>query len=152
MFMTKFVLTRTPTQTTPLLSQVPRNSSCPVLKVAFSGRCLLSIIPLEILVNAQKEGNDVDSLKMLSEHNMETVYDASNNLMTLLGVVQIPVALEGGRTEKLAFHISERKDCEILLGTNALRKLGVKITITSESERDELSLSCCNVQHTKGSI
>ncbi|RCN34133.1 hypothetical protein ANCCAN_20024 [Ancylostoma caninum] len=37
MFMTKFVLTRTPTPPTPLLSQVPRNSS-PVSKVAFSGR------------------------------------------------------------------------------------------------------------------
>ncbi|KIH54350.1 hypothetical protein ANCDUO_15506 [Ancylostoma duodenale] len=41
MFMTKFVLTRTPTPPTPLLSQVPRNSSSPVSKVAFSGRCIL---------------------------------------------------------------------------------------------------------------
>ncbi|KIH57157.1 hypothetical protein ANCDUO_12655, partial [Ancylostoma duodenale] len=41
MFMTKFVLTRTPTPPTPLLSQVPRNSSSPMSKVAFSGRCLL---------------------------------------------------------------------------------------------------------------
>ncbi|RCN45362.1 hypothetical protein ANCCAN_08663 [Ancylostoma caninum] len=29
MFMTKFMLTRTPTPSTPLLSQVPRNSSSP---------------------------------------------------------------------------------------------------------------------------
>ncbi|RCN38968.1 hypothetical protein ANCCAN_15099 [Ancylostoma caninum] len=41
MFMTKFTLTRTPTPPTPLLSQVPRNSSSPVSKVAFIDRCLL---------------------------------------------------------------------------------------------------------------
>ncbi|EYC13323.1 hypothetical protein Y032_0044g919 [Ancylostoma ceylanicum] len=47
MFMAKFVLTRTPTPPTPLLSQVPRNSSSPVSKVAFSGRCLLvSVSPM----------------------------------------------------------------------------------------------------------
>ncbi|RCN37334.1 hypothetical protein ANCCAN_16768 [Ancylostoma caninum] len=44
MFMTKFVLTRTPTPPTPLLSQVPRNSSSPVLKLEFSGRCLLASV------------------------------------------------------------------------------------------------------------
>ncbi|EYC17373.1 hypothetical protein Y032_0031g2433 [Ancylostoma ceylanicum] len=37
--MAKFVLTRTPTPPTPLLSQVPRNSSSPVSKVAFGGTC-----------------------------------------------------------------------------------------------------------------
>ncbi|KIH54215.1 hypothetical protein ANCDUO_15640, partial [Ancylostoma duodenale] len=47
MFETKFVLTRTPTPPTPLLSQVPRNSSSSVSKVAFSGRCLLvSVSPM----------------------------------------------------------------------------------------------------------
>ncbi|KIH65518.1 hypothetical protein ANCDUO_04161 [Ancylostoma duodenale] len=47
MFMAKFVLTRTPTPPTPLLSQVPRNSSSPVSKVAFSGRYLLvSVSPM----------------------------------------------------------------------------------------------------------
>ncbi|KIH45960.1 hypothetical protein ANCDUO_23990, partial [Ancylostoma duodenale] len=47
MFMTKFVLTKTPTPPTPLLSQVPRNSSSPVSKVAFSGPCLLvSVSPM----------------------------------------------------------------------------------------------------------
>ncbi|KIH63943.1 hypothetical protein ANCDUO_05753 [Ancylostoma duodenale] len=47
MFMTKFVLTRTPTPPTPLLSQVPRNSSSSVSKVAFSSRCLLvSVSPM----------------------------------------------------------------------------------------------------------
>ncbi|EYC12268.1 hypothetical protein Y032_0048g1700 [Ancylostoma ceylanicum] len=45
--MAKFVLTRTPTPPAPLLSQVPRNSSSPVSKVAFSGRCLLvSVSPM----------------------------------------------------------------------------------------------------------
>ncbi|KIH43351.1 hypothetical protein ANCDUO_26646 [Ancylostoma duodenale] len=43
----KFILTRTPIPPTPLLSQVPRNSSPPVSKVALSGRCLLvSVSPM----------------------------------------------------------------------------------------------------------
>ncbi|RCN35650.1 hypothetical protein ANCCAN_18486 [Ancylostoma caninum] len=38
MFMTKFVLMRTPTPPTPLLSQVPKNSSSPVSKRPVSPR------------------------------------------------------------------------------------------------------------------
>ncbi|KIH44274.1 hypothetical protein ANCDUO_25705, partial [Ancylostoma duodenale] len=46
-FMTIFVLTRTPTPPTPLLSQVPRNSSSPLSEAVFSRQCLLvSVSPM----------------------------------------------------------------------------------------------------------
>ncbi|KIH60818.1 hypothetical protein ANCDUO_08919 [Ancylostoma duodenale] len=41
MFMTKFVLTRTPTPPTALLSQVSRNSSSPAPKMTFGDLCFL---------------------------------------------------------------------------------------------------------------
>ncbi|RCN40553.1 hypothetical protein ANCCAN_13523 [Ancylostoma caninum] len=47
--MSKFVLTRISTPPTPLLPQVPRNSSSPVSKVALTGRCLLvSVTPMTL--------------------------------------------------------------------------------------------------------
>ncbi|EYC07026.1 hypothetical protein Y032_0072g655 [Ancylostoma ceylanicum] len=75
--MVKFVLTRTPTPPTPLLSQVQRNSSSPVSKVAFSGRCLLvsvspmtsNLIFLACTIRSSMEASDasVHALKISSD-------------------------------------------------------------------------------------
>ncbi|EYB96268.1 hypothetical protein Y032_0152g2895 [Ancylostoma ceylanicum] len=103
-----------------------------VARALLDSGSMVNIIPLQFLVNAQDEGFDVDSLELLSEENIEEVYDASNNPMTFLGLVKIPVTLHGGRKGDVAFHISQKGDSEILLGTNALQKLGVNITITTK--------------------
>ncbi|RCN45003.1 hypothetical protein ANCCAN_08998 [Ancylostoma caninum] len=76
MFMTKFM---SPTPPTPLLSQVPRNSSSPVSKVAFSGRCLLvsaspmtsCLIFLACIIKSSMEASDA-SVRALMEEESQT--------------------------------------------------------------------------------
>ncbi|KIH59971.1 hypothetical protein ANCDUO_09785 [Ancylostoma duodenale] len=75
MFMTKFVLMRTPTPPTPLLSQIPRNSSPPVSMMALSGRCLLAslspmtsyLIFLACIIKSSMEASDASARKIRYE-------------------------------------------------------------------------------------
>ncbi|VDP04324.1 unnamed protein product [Heligmosomoides polygyrus] len=91
---------------------------------------MISIIPVETLAKVQDRGVDVDALQFLQKSELRPVFDASNNLMHFLGAVYIEVELRGGKSSKVAFHISPGKEEEIILGTNALRKLGVDVSIT----------------------
>ncbi|EYC34973.1 hypothetical protein Y032_1220g3764 [Ancylostoma ceylanicum] len=69
---------------------------------------------------------------------MVPVYDASGNRMTFLGAVKIWVELEGGKKSEVAFHISDVKDDDILIGTNSLKELGVQLTfIQDETKHSE---------------
>nr|CDJ81915.1 Zinc finger domain containing protein [Haemonchus contortus] len=90
---------------------------------------MISIIPVGILARAQKEGYDVDSLEVLSEDSIIPVFDASRNRMDFLGAVKIAVELEEGNKVDVAFHIADDKEAEILLGTNALGKLGIQVVL-----------------------
>ncbi|XGW19754.1 hypothetical protein V3C99_003527, partial [Haemonchus contortus] len=90
---------------------------------------MISIIPVGILARAQKEGYDVDSLEVLSEDSIIPVFDASRNRMDFLGAVKIAVELEEGNKVDVAFHIADDKEAKILLGTNALGKLGIQVVL-----------------------
>lgn len=58
------------------------------------------------------------------------MYDASNNRMGFRGAVHMNAAAEGRDSNAVAFHFSlfltPGKGRELLLGTNALAKLGVR--------------------------
>ncbi|VDO71858.1 unnamed protein product [Heligmosomoides polygyrus] len=94
---------------------------------------MISIIPVSLLAAAQKSGFDVDALEVVPESNMIPVYDASGNRMEFLGAVKMKVEIEGGKGTEVAFHISDVKDEEILLGTNALERLGIHIVLSPEN-------------------
>ncbi|EYB99000.1 hypothetical protein Y032_0126g1347 [Ancylostoma ceylanicum] len=87
---------------------------------------MISVVPVRILEDAQKRGYDVDKLKVLKTKS--EVYDASNNAMTFIGAVRIDVEIEGQK-RAVAFHVSRDEENELLLGTNALEDLGVKVVI-----------------------
>ncbi|EYC32618.1 hypothetical protein Y032_0003g1695 [Ancylostoma ceylanicum] len=99
---------------------------------------MISIIPVGILAEAKRRGFDVDSLKVIDDKEMEIVYDASGNRMEFLGAVKIPVALEGGKSSVVAFHIVDRRD-EVVLGTNSLADLGVELRVGRKCEVNKLS-------------
>ncbi|KAL6724072.1 hypothetical protein Aduo_019005 [Ancylostoma duodenale] len=63
---------------------------------------------------------------------MVPVCDASGNRMTFLGAVKVRVELEGGKKSEVAFHISDVKDDDILLGTISLKELGVQLTLVPD--------------------
>ncbi|KAK6016393.1 zinc knuckle [Ostertagia ostertagi] len=100
---------------------------------------MISIIPVSILAKAQKAGYNVDSLEVISDDSIIPVFDASRNRMAFLGAVKIAVELESGNKVEVAFHIVDDKEAEILLGTNALGKLGVQVLLPPQDpmiERD----------------
>ncbi|KAK6010066.1 hypothetical protein OSTOST_24943, partial [Ostertagia ostertagi] len=99
---------------------------------------MISIIPLQVLANAYYKGFDVETLKREDDSQMETIYDASNNPMKFLGIVRIQVKLQGGNPSEIAFHISNERSNEILLGTNALSKLGVQMVISRHAGKGEV--------------
>ncbi|VDL83320.1 unnamed protein product [Nippostrongylus brasiliensis] len=95
---------------------------------------MISIVPVEILALAQDRGYDIDSLRTVSKSKLAPVYDASNNRMELLGAVYMNATVEGGDSNVVAFHIAPGKAKELLLGTNALAKLGVCVSIARKGE------------------
>ncbi|VDL70758.1 unnamed protein product [Nippostrongylus brasiliensis] len=93
---------------------------------------MISIIPLGVLVKAKRRGFDIDSLEPIDKKEIEPVFDASNNPMTFLGAVRIKVQLVGGPCAAVAFHTAKVDDNEILIGTNALPSLGVKLSLVRD--------------------
>ncbi|KAK5981123.1 hypothetical protein GCK32_022514, partial [Trichostrongylus colubriformis] len=93
---------------------------------------MISIVPVELLAKVQDQGFDLDSLDMVPKAHLKPVFDASDNRMEFLAAVYIEVKVEGGMTERVAFHISPRKETEVILGTNALNKLGISVLIETK--------------------
>ncbi|KAK6019494.1 hypothetical protein OSTOST_14870 [Ostertagia ostertagi] len=90
---------------------------------------MISIVPVEVLGKAKDRGFDVDTLKLVEKSQLAPVFDASENKMEFLGAVFIETELEGGNRCVVPFHISPAKDEELILGTNALSRLGVEVSI-----------------------
>ncbi|RCN24913.1 reverse transcriptase, partial [Ancylostoma caninum] len=98
---------------------------------------MISIVPVGVLAEAQDRGVDVDALKLIDKSRLKPVFDASNNAMKFFGAVYIDVELEGGEKETVAFHISSGPEDELLIGTNALKKLGVEVKVAKRTEKQK---------------
>ncbi|VDO25396.1 unnamed protein product, partial [Heligmosomoides polygyrus] len=94
---------------------------------------MISIVPVELLARARDRKVDVDSFKFLEKSKLTSVHDASGNRMDFLGAVYLEVELEGGRCDTVAFHISVTKEEELIIGTNALQRLGVEMVMKGPS-------------------
>ncbi|CAJ0606662.1 unnamed protein product [Cylicocyclus nassatus] len=99
---------------------------------------MISIVPVGVLARAKKAGYDVDVLEVIPDRKLNPVYDASTNRMNFLGAVKVPVKLEGGKKSIVAFHISDVKDDDVLIGTNALAALGVDIILKTEERQQDV--------------
>ena len=86
---------------------------------------MISIIPVGLFAEAKKTGFDIMSLELVEDSRMEPVYDASGNKMKFLGAVKAEVDQTGGQRSKVAFHIADTCEKELLMGTNSLSDLGV---------------------------
>ncbi|VDO81611.1 unnamed protein product [Haemonchus placei] len=98
---------------------------------------MVSIIPISLLEKAQEKGYDVDTLPILTESEVGPVYDASGNEMEIVEAVTVEAELEGGRRSKLVLHITPLPQDEVLLGMNALKKLGNRASYQYETGRTE---------------
>ncbi|KAK5983884.1 hypothetical protein GCK32_000841 [Trichostrongylus colubriformis] len=93
---------------------------------------MISIVLVELSAKAQDQGFDLDSLDMVPKADLKPVFDALNNRMDFVAAVYIEVKVEGGMAERVAFHISPRKETEVILGTNTLNKLGISVLIETK--------------------
>ncbi|KAK6019801.1 hypothetical protein OSTOST_14561 [Ostertagia ostertagi] len=93
-----------------------------------------SVVPANSTVKARDRGFDVDALKLVEKSQFASVWDASIKRMDFLGAVHVEAKLEGGNRGLVPFHISPSKEDMIILGTNALRKLGVELSIVADKK------------------
>ncbi|KAK5970517.1 Zinc knuckle, partial [Trichostrongylus colubriformis] len=94
----------------------------------------LTIMPLSFLLKARDAGADMDTLcKEVKAEQLE-VFDASGNKMDFLGCMETKMELVGGNRGIIQMHVKRLRDEVVLLGTNALEVLGVKIIISSDTQ------------------
>ncbi|KHJ84557.1 zinc knuckle, partial [Oesophagostomum dentatum] len=99
---------------------------------------IISILPLGLLRQALKSGSPLDEMvTMLGAGNDRKVFDASGNEMRFLMLVATHVDVHGGGSARVHFHIHESPDSLILLGTNALKQLDIKISAGRCREVDQ---------------
>ncbi|KAL6723931.1 hypothetical protein Aduo_018882 [Ancylostoma duodenale] len=91
---------------------------------------VITIIPLGLLKKARNRGVNLDELVTMMDDGSDTqVYDASGNLMSFLMVIAATIQVEAGDTAKVQMHIQKSDHDVILIGTNALESLGIRVQV-----------------------
>ncbi|VDL84523.1 unnamed protein product [Nippostrongylus brasiliensis] len=80
----------------------------------------LMIMPLNVVLTAEKAGAKLDRLCRQIAAVECDVYDASGNRMDFLGCMETELELVGGKKSKIQMHVKRSKEDVVLLGTNAL--------------------------------
>ncbi|KAK6018626.1 retroviral aspartyl protease, partial [Ostertagia ostertagi] len=85
----------------------------------------ISIIPLRMLQTAWESGFDLDAdVEEIPLEQKKQVFDASGNKMSFKGAIRLTLQIDSGRKERIALFVMSGGDGMIVLGTNALQKLG----------------------------
>ncbi|VDO89100.1 unnamed protein product [Heligmosomoides polygyrus] len=96
----------------------------------------VSIIPLQTLVDAQQNGYDLNAdVEEIDLDRSKQVYDASGNPMSFKGAVRLTVQVSKGPRHRISFFVIAGDDDRIVLGTNALEKLGWSLPPNAQSTR-----------------
>ncbi|EYC05399.1 hypothetical protein Y032_0082g1560 [Ancylostoma ceylanicum] len=97
----------------------------------------LTIMPLSVLLNAQTRGVDMDACCTTVASEDIDVYDASGNKMDFLGCIQMDMSLPGRKPVGIKMHVKRLRDNIVLLGTNALECLGIKILVPKMTDVED---------------
>ncbi|VDO78775.1 unnamed protein product [Heligmosomoides polygyrus] len=101
----------------------------------------ISMIPLQTLVDAHQNryalNTDVEEIDL---DRSKQVYDASGNPMSFKGAVKLTVQVDNGPRNRIGLFVMSGGDDEIVLGTNALKKLGWSLPPNVHSVREAVSL------------
>ncbi|KAK6029636.1 hypothetical protein OSTOST_04251 [Ostertagia ostertagi] len=96
---------------------------------------VVSIIPVGLLKLAQERGVDMDRMvTMLGEPNQNQVLDASGNPMKFLMRIAVEIEVKGAKRAKVQLHVQQSDDTLILLGTNAMKALGIEVNLKPETD------------------
>ncbi|EYC04932.1 hypothetical protein Y032_0085g1872 [Ancylostoma ceylanicum] len=92
----------------------------------------ISIIPLGMFQASLASGFDLDAdVEEIPINQRAPVYDASGNKMSFKGAVRLTLQLGNGAKRRIAVFVMAGGDGKVVLGTNALAKLGIGPTSTS---------------------
>ncbi|EYB82894.1 hypothetical protein Y032_0348g3182 [Ancylostoma ceylanicum] len=99
---------------------------------------VITIIPLGLLKKAMEQGADLDEMvTMMGSGSATQVYDASGNPMSFLMLIATTISVEGAGSARVQMHIQKSENDTILLGTNALESLGIRIQLGSSAKEDQ---------------
>ncbi|VDO39527.1 unnamed protein product, partial [Heligmosomoides polygyrus] len=102
----------------------------------------VSIIPLQMLVDALQNGYDLNAdVEEIDLDRSKAVYDASGNPMSFKGAVKLTVQVDKGPRHRIGLFVMAGGDDVIVLGTNALKKLGWSLAPSAQSSRGRTEAS-----------
>ncbi|VDO23541.1 unnamed protein product [Heligmosomoides polygyrus] len=94
----------------------------------------VSIIPLQVLVDALRNGFDSNAdVEEIDLDKSKQVYDASRNSMSFKGAVMLAVQVDRGPRHRIGLFVMAGGDDVIVLGTNALEKLAWSLPPNAQS-------------------
>ncbi|RCN53811.1 zinc knuckle [Ancylostoma caninum] len=89
---------------------------------------IITIVPVGLLKRTRNEGIDLDSkVTMIGKGGEQRIVDASGNPMQFHMIIEADVKLVGSPTIKAQMHVHPSSDEVLLLGTNVLGALGVRV-------------------------
>ncbi|RCN25826.1 zinc knuckle [Ancylostoma caninum] len=89
---------------------------------------IITIVPVGLLKRARNEGIDLDSkVTMIGKGGEQRIVDASGNPMQFHMIIEADVKLVGSPTIKAQMHVHPSSYEVLLLGTNVLGALGVRV-------------------------
>ncbi|RCN36406.1 zinc knuckle, partial [Ancylostoma caninum] len=125
----------------PLTTAYGKPFMCNVQVLGLNAKALidtgsvLSIMPVGLLKRAQNRV-DFDQLVEIKDNiNIQQVIDASGQSMHFLGVIAALVKVQGAGEAKVQMHVQKTADCTLLLGTNALEFLGIRVTLSDQNSK-----------------
>ncbi|VDP34292.1 unnamed protein product [Heligmosomoides polygyrus] len=102
----------------------------------------VSIIPLQMLVDALQNGYDLNAdVEEIDLDRSKAVYDASGNPMSFKGAVKLAVQVDKGPRHRIGLFVMAGGDDVVVLGTNALKKLGWSLAPNAQSSRSRAEVS-----------
>ncbi|KAK6018450.1 zinc knuckle, partial [Ostertagia ostertagi] len=110
-----------------------------IAKAMIDTGSVISIVPMGLLKHAQNNGVDLDGMvKVMDWCAKRPIVDASGNTMSFLKLIATDVELHGAQLACVQLHIQNSPESLVLLGTNALKALGVDIRLSrSEAQAKE---------------
>ncbi|VDP10916.1 unnamed protein product [Heligmosomoides polygyrus] len=102
----------------------------------------VSIIPLQMLVDALQNGYDLNAdVEEIDLDWNKAVYDASGNPMSFNGAIKLTIQVSKGPRHRIGLYVTAGGDDVIVLGTNALKKLGLSLTPNAQPSRGRTEAS-----------
>ncbi|KAK5982447.1 hypothetical protein GCK32_010167, partial [Trichostrongylus colubriformis] len=103
---------------------------------------VISIVPMGLLKRAQREGADLDkSVTVMNPTDNRPILDASGNAMSFLKLIATNVRIQEAQWARVQLHVQDSPETLVLMGANALKALGIDVTLTRRGEYKDESIA-----------